>query len=455
MNPLLAAALPLALLAPPELAGAPPPAPGDEAEAPAPQRYLVERVAFEGLDSSSEAQVRRYLLVSEGDLLDDERVLLSALRLRQLGWFSQVDTRVERGSARGRVVLVFTFKERNTLLVSELNLGSTPPQSLYGGFGLSQQNFLGRGLGLSGAFVYGGSLLGMAGERYSLRGAFFAPDLRVARLPPVVAGLTAIWIRGQELACADRECSAYASDYGAAPRLRYTRAGGEVSFGIRPGPFERLILGYRFERVAADVPATPEAPAVRPGVSRISALTGLYERDTRDDPFFPTAGSRLLGQITFASRALGGDYDYSRYLLQLEVDVGLPRGHALRLSAVAGAVQGDAPFFDRFYAADHTYFSLGPALARALEVNFSTDSRYDELLAAGGAEYGIPLWRRGTFFHRGYLALGVRALWSAAEPERGRTRLSDTPFAADAALRFDTPVGTFNFSLAYFLDVFL
>ena len=451
MSPLHAALL--ALLA----AAAPPAETGAEAQAEAraaPRRYLVERIALEGLSRTPESRVRRYLLVAEGDLLDEERVLLSRLRLAQLGWFSRVETRLERGSRRGRVVLIFRLTERNTLIVSDLALGATAPQPIYGGFGLSQQSLLGMGLELSGAFVYGGRPRDLdAPDRFSVRGSFFDPDLRVRGMPPIILGLTALWIHGEELACGDPECSGYEGRWASAPRLRYSRAGGEVSFGIRPAPFERLIAGFRYERLGAT--AVGGGPSIRPGASALCALTGLYERDTRNDLFFPTEGSRLLGQITFGSSALGGDYDYSRYLLQLETDFGLPRGHGLRLSATAGAIQGDAPFFDRFYAADHAYFSIGPALGRALELNFSTDSRYDALLLAAGAEWGIPLWQEGVFFHRGYLALGARAVWSAEAPRTGRTTASRTPFSAEAALRLDTPVGMFNVSLGYALDVFL
>jgi outer membrane protein insertion porin family len=449
----LSGAIAVALLA--AAAGAPG---GEEAPREAPRRYQIESIRLEGLEHTRPWEVRRYIELSEGEILNDERVLLSRLRLLQLGWFSHVETRVERGSERGRVILVFEFQERNTLVISDLFLGSTGPQPLYGGFGLSQQNFLGAGLGLSGAFVYGGAPSDLPGapRRFSLRGSFFDPDLRVKGWPPLVVGVTAIWIQGQEFACGDPDCSAFTGNYAAAPRLRYSRAGAELSFGIRPGPFERLLAGYRWERVTGeDVGPVGAGPSLLRGRSMLSALTGTYERDTRNDLFFPTEGSRLLGQITFAAKVFESDYEYSRYLLQLEGDFGLWSGHALKLTGVVGAVQGEAPFFDRFYAADWAYFSIGPALGRALELNFSTDSRYDSLLAMLGTEYGIPLWGHGSFFQRGYLALGVRWLFSEPRAGAGRTRASSVPFSGEAALRLDTPVGMFNLSLGYALDVFL
>ncbi len=450
-------------LAPPLAAPPVPPTPPRTTEDPtADRRYQVERIELRGISRTREDEVRRHLLVAPGDVLDNERVLLSRLRLLQLGWFSRVETRVERGSQRGLVVLVLELTERNTLVITDLVLGSTDPQPFYGGLGISQQNFLGRGLGLSGAFVYGGQPAGRSDDpsRYALRGGFFAPDLTLPRLPPLVFGVSGAFVRGEELVCGDPDCDAFTSDYGRAPRIRYQRASGEVTLGFRPGPFERLLASYRYERVRAtplDLGAGAAAamgPPIQLGWSNLSALTGTYEIDTRDDFFFPTDGFRGLAQVTFGSEALGGDYEYSRYLLQLETAYGL-LGRRLRLQAALGAAQGDAPFYERFYAADFSYFALGPALGRALELNFSTDSRYDAILAMGGLEYAVPLWSRGGFFHRGYLAVGARAVWSSARPGGGRTDFSRTPFSGDVALRLDTPVGTFNASLGYALDNFL
>jgi outer membrane protein assembly factor BamA len=457
LRALLAAALlgGLASAQVPAAEGAPPP-PGPDA----PRRYVVEHVALEGLTRTKPSAVQRHLSVREGQALDEATVVASRLRLLQLGWFSRVETRVEKGSERGLVVLVFSFTERNTVVVSDLVLGSTGPQPFYGGLGLSDANFLGQGLALGGAFVYGGPPAGqpLAPSRFAVRAAFFDPDLDTGGLPLVV-GLTAVALRGEELTCPDPDCNGFQGRYGDAPRVRYDRLGGELTAGIRPGPFERLLAGFRAEWLTAEQQAGAEPPgplpSIHPGHSVITALAATYDRDTRNDLFLPMEGARLSVNVTFATPALGGDYEYARLLVQLETDHRLPWGHALRLQGAAGAVQGDAPFFDRFYAADWAYFTIGPALGRALELNFSTDSRYDAVLAMAGTEYGIPLWSASGFFHRGYLALGARWSWTAATSRSGRTPASRTPFSGEVALRLDTPVGSFNVSTGYALDIFL
>jgi outer membrane protein insertion porin family len=236
--------------------------------------------------------------------------------------------------------------------------------------------------------------------------------------------------------------------------VRYQRAAGEATVGLRPGAFERVYGTFRFERVYA-AGAGPNVPEVGStlldGWSNASALTLTYEMDTREDFFFPREGLRALAQVTFGSRLLGGDYEYSRYLLTLDSAFSLLR-LPLRFQGALGAAQGNAPFFERFYAADFSYFAIGPALARALELNFSTDARYDAFVSMAGLEYGIPLWSGDRFFRRGYLALGLRAVYSTALLGGGRTRFSSSPLSGDLALRLDTPVGVFNVSLGYALD---
>ena len=53
------------------------------------------------------------------------------------------------------------------------------------------------------------------------------------------------------------------------------------------------------------------------------------------------------------------------------------------------------------------------------------------------------------------MALGARFTYGASGPNAGRTPSSSTPFSGDAALRLDTPIGSFNLSLGYTLDNFL
>jgi outer membrane protein assembly factor BamA len=436
-----AAAPPLAAPEPPEL-----------------RAYVVERIVIKGLEKARSSAVRRHLLVRAGDVLDDRAVLLSRLRLQQLGWFTSVEARVEKGSQRGLVLLVFNVVERNTIVITDLVMGTTDAQPFYGGLGVAEQNFLGRGYSLGAAFVYGGAPLGRPADpdRFAVRGSFFMPDLPIAGVGRLVAGASAWALRGEEFACETDDCAPWSDDLATAPRLRYRRTGGELTLGLRMSPFARFLGTWRLERVSAEgLPAATaeyQPPPLHDGRSWMSALVATWEYDSRNDAFLPREGTRLASQVTFSSRLLGSDYEFSRFWLQGESAFAL-LGLPLRLQVQGGAVQGDAPFFDRFYAADLSYFAVGPALGRAFELNFSTDSRYDAFAVVGGLEWAVPLRSvHGRFFRRAYVAAGARATWSSAELGGGRTPYSASFLSADVALRFDTPVGAFNASLGYALD---
>jgi outer membrane protein assembly factor BamA len=409
------------------------------------RKPLIGHITITGNKHTVEALIRRAMVIREGAELDDDSVRVSRIRLLQLGAFSDAQVEVERQARKGFVDVKVKVVERNTYFVTDLFYGSTPLTGFFGGLGAADANFAGLGLGLAVQAVYGTSF------QRALRVSLYEPSFHVLD-NTFVAGITELLERGVENGCGNPDCVSEGS------RLRYTRAETEVNLGVRNAAFDRFLFGYRIEVLDAfhQGPDDSGAPFIHRGHSNISAFTFEFDRDSRDETFLPTRGSRLQAFVTFSSLAIGSDYEYSRYLLQLEQWIPQGGGRAFRLDAVAGAVQGDAPFFDRFYVADWSFFNVGSATARALEMNFSPDPRYDDILAVVGAEYDIPLWRT-EFFHikRAYVAFGGRFVYSEETPGAGRTPLSKTPFSADIAFRFDTPIGLVNFSVAFLADSLL
>lgn len=179
-----------------------------------------------------------------------------------------------------------------------------------------------------------------------------------------------------------------------------------------------------------------------------------FDRDGRNETFLPTRGSRVLAEIKLSTRAMYSSYDYARFMAQYEQWIPQGGGRALRLDFGGGLVQGDAPFFDRFYAADWSYFALGYATPRLYDMNFSPDPRYDRVLLLTGAEYDFPLWRTPSFvLKRGYLAVGGRLVYTSATPGGARTMVSAIPFSADISVRVESPFGLVSLSLGYITDL--
>lgn len=189
------------------------------------------------------------------------------------------------------------------------------------------------------------------------------------------------------------------------------RGGGRVSFGKR---FERGWmhgwsggLALRVESVAIDDVDIFASSDIRDdeGSNLITSLKGTLVRDRTDSRFVPTTGDRLrIGYEQFG--LLGGDYtfgrltaDYSWYKT-VRTDL-LERKSVLQLRAEGGAILGDAPVFERFYAG-------GTGSIRGFEFRgvgprdgLDDNSIGGDFLILLGGEYSFPLIGenvRGLFF---------------------------------------------------------
>jgi hypothetical protein len=175
----------------------------------------------------------------------------------------------------------------------------------------------------------------------------------------------------------------------------------------------------------------------------------------------PRSGARIVASLEGAHGALGSTYDFAKAVLQASVYTRLPHGHALGFHFLAGALVGDAPYFDRFFVGDLNL--LLPR--RALGINFSTLSsrgvlgtgiarhHYDDYAGRVLVEYAIPIWRRHGFVYGGdaFAALGLFALASKPDfeaPDASAWRNLPIDLTADMGLRLDTYVGVFTISIA-------
>ena len=148
---------------------------------------------------------------------------------------------------------------------------------------------------------------------------------------------------------------------------------------------------------------------------------------------------RIALSIEVATSLLGSSYDYVKTVAEGSFYWRMPRGHALGLHVFAGAIGGDAPFFDRFFIGDLNL--LLPR--RALGINFSTlpsrnlldtpiaSHRYDDYAGRVLLEYAIPVWRRRGFVYGGdaFAAVGLLGMASPGD------FLTPGPYFIDSADR--------------------
>ena len=430
--------------------------------------YLIEAVRVEGNEKTKEWVILHTLIVGPGEQLsvDDPRFELSRLRVLGLGYFSDVRLRLKKGSRRGRVILVVKVVERNTIVLTDFFLGSSEATLIWGGLGLAENNFLGRGIRLSGAFVLGSDPeVDLAGVQQS-----YLLEVGATRIAGTSLSLnTSVGVLdGSDFfRRSGVEASGDPTNF---LSIRYQRVGGNVGVGFDLVRMVRMYINYRIEYINADLPdgavrtrpdgtTAPIAFGVKDNSSMLSMLGISLEWDSRSDPVLPHSGTLFSVAGDFSSTFIGSSYEFFKLRALLKHYIPVSWGHVISLQLVGGVMFGEAPFFEKFFVGD--FNDLIPS--RSLRLNFSTlpsrdifgtsidGKRYEEFALRFSLEYIIPWFRGGRFFYSGdfFINAGVLMLTSNDElAVRDQDLSASIPvdLTLNAGLRLDTYVGVFSLS---------
>ncbi|MGA1842285.1 MAG: outer membrane protein assembly factor BamA [bacterium] len=287
-----------------------------------------------GNTKTREKVVRREMLVKEGDLLDTKRMRESYRRIRNLGFFENLDIQTIPTSQENQFDLDLNVEERLTGQVS-LGAGYSSEDHLVGTFEITQGNLFGRGQRLSASAELGG-------ERQTYNISFTEPYVMDK---PLLMGF-----------------SIY---YDIKEYDQYTRSsrGGDLQTGFQLPKNFRFYTDYNYEKVNiydvdVDDPNTPYAKSLleaeENSPTRSSSILLALSRDTRDDRFRPTTGSMNRLSFKYAGGFLLGDnYFYTtnldtgwyfplpwwKFVLALHGNIAYASGHSGR----------DLPVFERLY----------------------------------------------------------------------------------------------------------
>ena len=379
----------------------------------------VERINITGNTKSSEKVLRRELRVAEGELFTNQKLVRSRQRLYNLGSFDQVNVTVEPGSAPDKIVINVDVKERATGAFS-VGAGYSSLDNLFATIDITQRNLFGRGYEAFIRFRIGSksqlALLGFT-DPYFL-------DM------PLRAGFD-IYDRQRDFPdfSEDRLGFDLRATY---PLTEYVNIGGT----------------YRLERVKiTDVDESASDDLKRELGSKLnSVIEGLLARDTRDNYFEPTTGSRHSLDLAFAG--LGGDTRYYRIIG--ETSWFFPMhifNWILGTRALAGYIQGwggeEVPIFERFFLGGTNSLrgqktrSVGPRDSQGNVIGGDTELIFS-------AEVLIPVFPRfrfALFFDAG----NAYGFGKSFDP-------TDLRMGAGVGLRFLSPLGPLRLDVGYNLD---
>jgi outer membrane protein insertion porin family len=425
-------------------------------------RYTIEEVRVTGNRKTQTSLIVGELAVlglEPGAAVDasDARVERARYRLLSLGYFLDVHLSVTRGSKRGAVVLVVDVEERGTLVINELFPATSGATLFWGGADVSETNFLGRGINLGAGFVASTKpVVPYAHQGLGLRLHVGGPPLGGPN--GVGLSVTGLYNDGSEFyrsSGADSD-----PDPGRFVATRVKRVGGVVTAG-KMFPYDlHATASFREEWVDAAYPPPQAVPIdfmIQQGSSRVGTVALGFDYDTRSDPVLPRSGMRAAISVEVGSALFGSDYSYVKTVLDGSFYLRMPRG-ALGFHLFGGAVDGMAPYFDRFFIGDLDL--LLPR--RALGINFSTQpapsflggslagQRYDNYAGRLLVEYAIPVWRHRGLVYGGDAFVAAGVLGMANDEDS----LTSPPWGVtgDVGIRLDTYVGVFTISIANVLS---
>ncbi len=380
-------------------------------------RVFVERIDITGNVRTIDKVIRREFRLVEGDAFNSAKLRRSQQRIRNLGYFSNVEIDQVPGSAPDKAVVSANVEEQSTGSLS-VGAGFSTDAGVLGEFSIRERNLLGRGQELALSVSIGA-------KQNQVDLAFTEPYF----LDREVRAGVDLFRRSRDLQ------SSRSHDF--------TETGGGVRFGYPLSENLSQSLRYQFraseiEKVQANASNLIKAQAGTRYVSEVSQTLLYDQRDSRINPtdgYFVRLGSDLAG--------LGGDVAYLRntassgYYLPVADEWVLSTGG--RVGYIVGLGE-DVEIADRYF--------LGGSTLRGFESSgvgprdkSTDDALGGEWVYNGTVELGFPVGLPNEFGIRARMftdfgSAGGVSPSNANVLDPGSLRLS-----AGAGLGWSSPLG--------------
>jgi outer membrane protein insertion porin family len=385
------------------------------------------------------------LAVAPGDIYNTVRIDRSVERLKNLGYFSKVESRPEPTDVPNRRDLALSVEEQQTGNVM-FGAGFSSIDSLLGFVELTQGNF----------DLFNPPTFTGAGQKLRLR-----MQIGIKR-QDYIASFTEPWFMDQRLSLGVdlfHNSASYLSS-----QFTEKRTGASLRLEKSINEFLRAQAQYSLQEISMSVDrnASEELQSQSRNKLRSAVQAGLVW-DTRDSVFLTTRGSRteVMGEI--AGGPFGGDV--SLYKLNAKTSFYFPvsNGHVLQVMGAVGVVDvfgrskdsgpvvfeprvgrfvkvDDVPMFDRFFLGGantmrgFSYRDVGPRDAQNQPIGGNS-------FANATVEYTYPIVERV----RGALFFDIGNVWRDAYDFQLGDLKSDVGFG----VRLNLPIGPLRLDYGY------
>lgn len=297
--------------------------------------YAVEKkrqVYFEKINTSGNTKtrdkvIRRELQVAEAQLYSATKLNRSRERLRRTGYFKEVDFATSRGSADDQVNLDIKVEEAPTGSIS-FGVGYSTVYSVMGSVTVSDRNLFGLGYNASAK-----ATIGTESSEYLL--SFTDP-----------------YFLGYNYSVGG---SVYHREIDTFDTYSYKVTGGSIRVGKELNPVLKLETTYKLERVTVFDVTDDASDDIKDqeGSSVTSAVQVTLTRDTRNDFYAPSSGSKYIFSVENAGGPFGGDNSFYQFSGESSWYFPAPLNTVFMVRAMAGVIQGygakEIPIYEKYF----------------------------------------------------------------------------------------------------------
>ncbi len=389
-------------------------------------RVFVERINVNGNLRTIDKVIRREISLSEGDPYSRTKLARSEQRIRDLGFFENVEVNTVQGSAPDRVVIDVNIREQST---GELSIGAgfSTNDGPLADLRIRERNFLGKGQDLLFATT-------IAGDRTQFDASFTEPYFLDRNL---AAGVDAFRVTRdlQDESSYDQE-----------------QIGGAFRLGFPLSEKWRQTFRYRIEQNEITDVSNDTSRFIRDqeGKRITSALSQRLTYDDRDSRLFPTEGlfswfdtefAGLGGDASYVSGKVGSNYFIPVYKKKVIFDV------LGEVGVIGGYGDEDVQINERYYLGGTTLrgFEQAGVGPRDLATDDSLGGNY---FYRGSAEFKFPIGLPEELGVAGHAFSDFGSLWEVDDTGAGIADENSLRASAGVGLSWRSPLGPIRVDFA-------
>lgn len=384
---------------------------------------ILEGFEVKGNEKTKEYVVTREMRLKPGEAFNVKDARRSMQRVYNLGFFEDVNMKLNPGREPNAVVLETDVVERRTGTFA-VGGGYSESDGIIGIIEVGDSNFRGTGDSVKVHWEFGGDADSYDNYQFSYTRPWLDSKQTSAtfRAYNMTTEYDDYEPGGKRVETYDKNYKGYELSFGR-PQSEYST--NYITLKHRTDDYE--------EHVEGPLDRSEDEKYRKDNFGNTRSIMLAHVTDTRDNVYNPTEGSRASISAEFAG-LMGGDFDYNKYIFEDRHFFKVGRNHVIATKASVGFASGDMPKAALFDAG-------GQGTMRGYE----DDQFQGDKMILGTVEYRFPIVKK----IQGAVFTDFGSVWG--------TDLWEGKYDTDFALKYsvgvgvqmDTPIGPIRLDYGY------